>query len=123
MRGAQPEGQTTFALSAGWSIRPSNSCRIASMRSPATAVTSERRKRPLRTGAAGFAVLLVLGLCGGARAEGMAKPTPQAAPQSVPGFWDPRRRPDRPDLSRLTVIRFLTETDYPPFNFTGPAGN
>jgi polar amino acid transport system substrate-binding protein len=26
-------------------------------------------------------------------------------------------------LSRLTVIRFLTETDYPPFNFTGPDGN
>ena len=45
------------------------------------------------------------------------------APQAVPGFWDPRRRPDRPDLSRLTVIRFLTETDYPPFNFTGPDGN
>jgi polar amino acid transport system substrate-binding protein len=41
----------------------------------------------------------------------------------VPGFWDPRRRPDRPDLSRITVIRFLTETDYPPFNFTGPDGN
>ena len=36
---------------------------------------------------------------------------------------DPRRRPDRPDMSRLTVIRFLTETDYPPFNFTGPDGN
>ena len=46
-----------------------------------------------------------------------------AAPQAVPGFWDPRRRPDRPDLSRITVIRFLTETDYPPFNFTGPDGN
>lgn len=45
------------------------------------------------------------------------------APQAVPGFWDPRRRPDRPDLSRLTVIRFLTETDYPPFNFTGADGN
>ncbi len=41
----------------------------------------------------------------------------------MPGFWDPRRRPDRPDLSRITVIRFLTETDYPPFNFTGPDGN
>jgi polar amino acid transport system substrate-binding protein len=41
----------------------------------------------------------------------------------VPGFWDPRRRPERPDLSRLTVIRFLTETDYPPFNFAGPDGN
>lgn len=53
--------------------------------------------------------------------------TPQAgsAPgaQAVPGFWDPRRRPERPDLSRLTVIRFLTETDYPPFNYTGPDGN
>jgi polar amino acid transport system substrate-binding protein len=52
-----------------------------------------------------------------------AKPATEAAPQAVPGFWDPRRRPDRPDLSRLTVIRFLTETDYPPFNFTGPDGN
>ncbi len=47
----------------------------------------------------------------------------QTVPQAVPGFWDPRRRPDRPDLSRITVIRFLTETDYPPFNFTGPDGN
>src|ERR1700722_16180359 len=52
-----------------------------------------------------------------------ARPVVEAAPQAVPGFWDPRRRPDRPDLSRLTVIRFLTETDYPPFNFTGPDGN
>ena len=63
-------------------------------------------------------------LCGDpARAQSIAKPTQEAAPQAVPGFWDPRRRPDRPDLSRLTVIRFLTETDYPPFNFTGPDGN
>lgn len=55
--------------------------------------------------------------------QGIAKPGTEAAPQAVPGFWDPRHRPDRPDLSRLTVIRFLTETDYPPFNFTGPDGN
>src|SRR6516225_8552586 len=41
----------------------------------------------------------------------------------VPGFWDPRRRPERPDLSRISVIRFLTEVDYPPFNFPGPDGN
>ena len=47
----------------------------------------------------------------------------EAAPQAVPGFWDPRRRPERPDLSRISVIRFLTETDYPPFNFTGADGN
>jgi polar amino acid transport system substrate-binding protein len=41
----------------------------------------------------------------------------------VPGFWDPRRRPEKPDLTRISVIRFLTETDYPPFNFAGPDGN
>jgi polar amino acid transport system substrate-binding protein len=51
------------------------------------------------------------------------QPGTQSAPQAVPGFWDPRRRPERPDLTRITVIRFLTETDYPPFNFTGPDGN
>ena len=41
----------------------------------------------------------------------------------VPGFWDPRRRPERPDMSRVNVIRFVTEVDYPPFNFPGPDGN
>ena len=41
----------------------------------------------------------------------------------MPGFWDPRRRPERPDLSRVTLIRFLTENDYPPFNYAGPDGN
>jgi polar amino acid transport system substrate-binding protein len=43
-------------------------------------------------------------------------------PTAVPSFWDPRRRPERPDFSRLNIIRFLTETDYPPFNYTGPDG-
>jgi polar amino acid transport system substrate-binding protein len=43
-------------------------------------------------------------------------------PMAVPSFWDPRRRPERPDLSRINIIRFLTETDYPPFNYTGPDG-
>src|SRR5689334_6701655 len=58
-----------------------------------------------------------------ASAQQQGAPKVEAAPQTVPGFWDPRRRPDRPDLSRITVIRFLTETDYPPFNFTGADGN
>ncbi|MGB3864430.1 MAG: transporter substrate-binding domain-containing protein [Xanthobacteraceae bacterium] len=57
-----------------------------------------------------------------ARAQAAATASP-AVMQVVPGFWDPRRRPDRPDLSRLTVIRFMTETDYPPFNFAGPDAN
>jgi polar amino acid transport system substrate-binding protein len=45
-----------------------------------------------------------------------------ADPAVVPSFWDPQRRPERPDLSRIGVIHFLTETDYPPFNYAGPDG-
>jgi polar amino acid transport system substrate-binding protein len=55
-----------------------------------------------------------------AQADATVRP---AKPVVVPGFWDPRRRPERPDLARLTVIRFMTEVDYPPFNFAGPDGN
>jgi polar amino acid transport system substrate-binding protein len=51
--------------------------------------------------------------------EGVTLP----AGAGVPGFWDPRRRPERPDLSRIQSIRFLTELDYPPFNYAGPDGN
>ena len=55
-------------------------------------------------------------------------PPPQAAPAiggqvAIPGFWDPKRRPERPDMGRITVIRFMTEVDYPPFNYAGPDGN
>ena len=43
---------------------------------------------------------------------------------AVPGFWDPRRRPERPDLTRLAVpVRFLTDLDYPPFDYAGADGN
>jgi polar amino acid transport system substrate-binding protein len=40
----------------------------------------------------------------------------------VPLFRDLKRRPERPDIGRITAIRFLTEEDYPPFNFKGPGG-
>ena len=56
----------------------------------------------------------------------IAQPAPghTAEPSvAVPGFWDPRRRPERPDTSRISQIRFLTEFDYPPFNYAGPDGN
>jgi polar amino acid transport system substrate-binding protein len=96
--------------------------------SPMPTALFQRARSPLwmRRLVAGFAVCVILtaGAGGqGASAQTLPKPPVEAAPQAVPGFWDPRRRPDRPDLSRLTVIRFLTETDYPPFNFTGPDGN
>src|SRR6185295_18582056 len=71
----------------------------------------------------GALLAMALMFAAAAHAQSVAKPGTEAAPQAVPGFWDPRRRPERPDLTRLMVIRFLTETDYPPFNFTGADGN
>jgi len=72
-----------------------------------------------------IALALCLALLAPAAGAGRARAEtpPGESGVEVPGFWDPRRRPERPDLSRLTVIRFLTETDYPPFNFAGPDGN
>ena len=59
-----------------------------------------------------------------AHAQGNTAAPSAAAPSvAVPGFWDPRRRPERPDTSRITQVRFLTEFDYPPFNYAGPDGN
>ncbi|MGH6769247.1 MAG: transporter substrate-binding domain-containing protein, partial [Xanthobacteraceae bacterium] len=38
----------------------------------------------------------------GAIASVAGAPAPGAAPAvGVPGFWDPRRRPERPNLTRL----------------------
>jgi polar amino acid transport system substrate-binding protein len=73
-------------------------------------------------------VSLCLGLAGAlpAAAPVLAQPaSPQVStpPVSVPGFWDPRRRPERPDTSRISQIRFLAEFDNPPFNYAGPDGN
>jgi len=70
---------------------------------------------------------LAIGLlvCGGSQtsiAQTAGAPAIQS-PVTVPGFWDPRRRPERPDTSRISRIRFLTEFDYPPFNYAGPDGN
>lgn len=67
----------------------------------------------------------------GAVATVLTAPSPAQAQEGVtlpsgagvPGFWDPRRRPERPDLSRIQSIRFLTELDYPPFNYAGADGN
>lgn len=57
------------------------------------------------------AVVLTLLLISPLRAEKAA---------DIPIFWDLKRKIDRPDLNRVRVIRFLTESDYPPFHFIGP---
>ncbi len=65
----------------------------------------------------------VLAIAALVRAEPVAAQTTIDAAAAVPGFWDPRRRPERPDLGRISIIRFLTEIDYPPFNYPGTDGN
>src|ERR1700691_3399170 len=75
---------------------------------------------------AGLVYVLSAGAVGaqpaaGGRTAHTAATSPRAV--VVPGFWDPRRRPERPDLSHLQSIRFLTDLDYPPFDYDGPDGN
>ena len=84
-----------------------------------------RANSPLRTVITTCAVLGIGLSVGPASAQALPSPgnSPSAASVAIPGFWDPRRRPERPDLSRVTLIRFITEIDYPPFNYSGPDGN
>lgn len=44
------------------------------------------------------------------------------APTGLPILFDSRERLPKPDLSSLLRLRFLTATDFPPFNFTDQSG-
>ncbi|CAN2534618.1 Membrane-bound+lytic+murein+transglycosylase+F [Methylocapsa aurea] len=46
----------------------------------------------------------------------------EAAAAVAPSFWDPARKLEKPDLGAIKQIRFLTEDDYPPFDFALPDG-
>jgi polar amino acid transport system substrate-binding protein len=88
------------------------------------------RRRLFRFTGATLVVLIIVALVLAALApahpaRAQAKPPAPAASLdlTVPGFWDPRRRPERPDLTRISKIRFLTENDYPPFDFPGADGS
>jgi polar amino acid transport system substrate-binding protein len=78
--------------------------------------------RPLVVVAAG-ALLALAGTGPGRAATAAPDVTAQPRGAAIPGFWDPRRRPERPDLTRLPTIRFLTDLDYPPFDYAGSDGN
>lgn len=41
---------------------------------------------------------------------------------AIPQFWDSKERLIKPDLSAFPRIRFLTTTDFPPFNFIDSNG-
>jgi polar amino acid transport system substrate-binding protein len=90
-------------------------------------VTSVRMRRSRCAAAVVLAALALIGTLAPSRPALAQQQPPQAqapsATAGVPGFWDPRRRPERPDMGRITLVRFMTEVDYPPFNYAGPDGN
>ncbi|MGF7008042.1 polar amino acid transport system substrate-binding protein [Aminobacter sp. BE322] len=47
---------------------------------------------------------------------------PAAAEPQVPVLWDQKERLPKPDLSAMPRLRFLTTTDFPPFNFIDKNG-
>lgn len=51
----------------------------------------------------------------------LAGPARAVEPQ-VPILWDAKERLQKPDLSALPRLRFLTTTDFPPFNFIDKNG-
>jgi polar amino acid transport system substrate-binding protein len=60
-------------------------------------------------------VLGIMLLAGGAAAQ-------ETAPAPAPSQWREEAIGPRPDWSWLLVLRFITETDYPPFNYRDEDG-
>jgi polar amino acid transport system substrate-binding protein len=73
---------------------------------------------------AGLGILALLAAGTGALAQDAAAPeSPAAAPAPViEGFWPVERTLPQPDLGDLETIRFITEDDYPPFNYLDSTG-
>ena len=65
-----------------------------------------------------IAIALLSLLVGAQPFAGVAR----AAEPQVPVLWDAKERLPKPDLSALPRLRFLTTTDFPPFNFLDGAG-
>jgi polar amino acid transport system substrate-binding protein len=76
--------------------------------------------RPFRTRlgrllAAALEAAIIVAAAGSAAAA-------QPAAVTIPDFWDPRRRIERPPMDSVQTIRFLTTDDFPPFNFLDDSG-
>jgi polar amino acid transport system substrate-binding protein len=54
--------------------------------------------------------------------NGVAGWSARAEDVAIPNFWDPRARQERPDLTGLRTVRFLTDDEFPPLHFAGPDG-
>jgi len=69
---------------------------------------------------AGICLLLVVSvLAGSGRLSGAAA---QQTESTIPSFWDPKRRIERPPAGSVQAVRFLTTDDFPPFDFLDQDG-
>ena len=48
-------------------------------------------------------------------------PFEATGPVTIPNYWDPHSRPEKPDVA-IRTIRFLTSDGFPPFNFVSSDG-
>jgi polar amino acid transport system substrate-binding protein len=53
----------------------------------------------------------------------LARAAEAAANVTIPNFWDPKRRVERPAAGAVQAIRFVTTDDFPPFNFLDADGH
>src|SRR5579872_5800435 len=70
-------------------------------------------------------VALVAGVAAASSAGGVARAADAAAAPAVtiPNFWDPKRRVERPAAGAVQAIRFVTSDDFPPYNFLDANGH
>lgn len=54
--------------------------------------------------------------------EGVTRASAQESSITIPSFWDPKRRVERPPAGSVPAIRFVTTDDFPPFNFLNAEG-
>jgi len=72
------------------------------------------RRTPIRFEGLLIFFLIIWSYAGAAAAAGDAR--------IVPNYFDPRERIALPDISGYSRVRFLTTTDFPPFNFIDQTG-
>jgi polar amino acid transport system substrate-binding protein len=70
--------------------------------------------------------IAILPACGIHRASAQSAATPAldaTANVTIPDFWDPRRRVERPPPGTVQALRFITTDDFPPFDFIDAEGH
>jgi polar amino acid transport system substrate-binding protein len=67
------------------------------------------------------AVVVALVIAGAGAPVAVAQDTSTPA-VTVPNFWDPKRRVERPPTGTVQALRFVTTDDFPPFNFLDADG-